>query len=96
MQIEFLFSHFVFLTSTHLQHNNPNPIHLRLINLIILIHTATQLRRPPVKQVKVQLSITGLELVVFEEQGVVEEGQGVEDVEAVLFGEDEGVVDERV
>jgi hypothetical protein len=49
----------------HLQHNNPNPIHLRLINLIILIHPATQLRRPPVKQIKVQLTVTGLELVVF-------------------------------
>lgn len=74
MQIEFLFSHFVPFISVHLQHNNTHSIHLRLINLIILIHTATQLRRPPVEKIKVQLSITGLELVVFEEQRVVEEG----------------------
>jgi len=80
----------------HLQHNNTNPIHLRLINLVILIDTTTQLRRPPVEEVEVQLAITGLELVVFEEERVVEQGQGVEDVEAVLFGEDEGVVNEGV
>lgn len=80
----------------NLQHNNTHTIHLRLINLIILINTTTQLRRPPVEEVEVQLSVTGLELVVFEEQRVVEESEGVEDMEAVLFGEDEGVVDERV
>jgi hypothetical protein len=60
--------------TSHLQHNNANAIHLRLINLIILIHTATQLRRPPVEKIKVQLTVTGLELVVFEEEWVVEEG----------------------
>ena len=84
------------MTIHHLQHNNTNPIHLRLINLIVLINTATQLRRPPVEEVEIQFSITGLELVVFEEQRVVEEGESVEDVKAILFGKDEGVVDERV
>ena len=84
------------LTSTHLQHNNAHPIHLRLINLIILIHTTTQLRRPPVEQIKVELAITGLEFLVLEEQRVVEQRQGVEDVEAVVLGQDQDVVHERV
>ena len=95
----YLHSPCLFLSSykfCHLQHNNADAIHLRLINLVVLIDTATQLRRPPVEKVEVQLSIARLELVVFEEQRVVEEGQRVEDVEAIFLGEDEGVVDERV
>lgn len=80
----------------HLQHNNTNTIHLGLVNLVVLIHATAELRRPPVEEVKVQLAITGLKLVVFEEERVVEERQGVEDVEAILLGQDEGVVDERV
>jgi hypothetical protein len=82
--------------TSHLQHNNANAIHLRLINLIILINTTTQFRRPPVEQIKVQLSIARLELVVFKEEWVVEEGQRVEDVEAIFLGKNESVVDEAV
>jgi hypothetical protein len=78
------------------QHNNPNPIHLRLINLVVFIHTAAQLRRPPVEKIKVQFPITGLEFLVFEEERVVEQGEGVEDVEAVVFRQDQDVVYERV
>jgi hypothetical protein len=78
------------------KHNNPNPIHLRLINLVVLIHTAAQLRRPPVEQIKVELAVTGLEFLVFEEERVIEQRQGVEDVEAVVFRQDQNVVYERV
>ena len=80
----------------HLQHDNSHTIHLRLINLIILINTTSQLRRPPVEEVEVQLSVTGLELVVFEEERVVEQRERIKHVEAVFLGENQGVVDERV
>jgi hypothetical protein len=80
----------------NLQHDNPNPIHLGLVNLVILIHAPAQLRRPPVEQIKVQFPVTGLEFLVLEEERVVEQGQGVEDVEAVVLGQDQNVVYERV
>jgi hypothetical protein len=79
-----------------LQHDNPNPIHLGLVNLVVLIHTAAQLRRPPVEQVKVELAVTGLEFLVLEEERIVQQGQGVEDVEAVVLGQDQDVVHEGV
>lgn len=85
---------FLHVNFIHLQHNNTNTIHLRLVNLVVLIHATAELRCPPVEKVEVQLAITRLELVVLEEQRVVEERQGVEDVETVLFSENEGVVDE--
>jgi hypothetical protein len=80
----------------NLQHNNTHPIHLRSVNLIILIHAASQLRRPPIEQIKVQFPITGLELVVFEEEWIVQQRESIEDVETILLGENERVVDERV
>lgn len=43
-----------------------------------------------------QLPIPGLELLLLEEERVVEQGEGVEDVEVVALGEDEGVVDESL
>lgn len=43
-----------------------------------------------------QLPVAGAKLLLLEEEAVVHEGQGVEDVEAGLLGEDEGVVDEVV
>jgi hypothetical protein len=79
-----------------LEHNNPNTIHLRLINLVVLINATAQLGRPPVEQIKVQFSIAGLELLVLEEERVVQQRQGVEDVEAVVLGKDQDVVDEGV
>ena len=96
--MQIIYSSFAFspLAQIHLQHNNTNPIHLRLIDLVVLIHATAELRCPPVEKIEVKLSVTRLELVVFEEERVVEERQGVENVEAVLFGKDEGVVDERV
>ena len=78
------------------KHNNPDTIHLRLVNLVVLVDATAQLRRPPVEQIKVELAITGLEFLVLEEQRVVEQRQGVEDVEAVVLGQDQDVVHERV
>ena len=43
-----------------------------------------------------QLAVAGAELLLLKEEGVVHEGQGVEDVEAVALSEDERVVDEPV
>lgn len=41
-----------------------------------------------------QFPIPRFEFLLAQEQGVVEEGQGVEDVEVGVFGFDEGGVDE--
>ena len=78
------------------KHNNPDTIHLRLIDLVVLVNATTQLRRPPVEKIEVEFSITGLEFLVLEEQRVVQQRQGVEDVEAVVLGQDQNVVDEGV
>jgi hypothetical protein len=78
------------------KHNNPDTIHLRLIDLVVLVNATTQLRRPPVEKIEVEFSITGLEFLVLEEQRVVQQRQGVEDVEAVVLGQDQSVVDEGV
>ena len=43
-----------------------------------------------------QLAVAAAKLLILEEEGVVHEGEGVEDVELGLFGEDEGVVHEGV
>jgi hypothetical protein len=97
----FLFLLFVFHFPPHaakllLEHNNPHAIHLRLVNLVVFINATAELRRPPVEQVKVELAVTGLELLVLEEERVVEQRQGVEDVEAVVLGQDQDIVDEGV
>lgn len=56
----------------NLQHDNADTIHLRLVDLVVLIHTAAKLRGSPVEKIEVKLAITRFELVVFEEQRVVE------------------------
>lgn len=43
-----------------------------------------------------QLAVTGAKLLLLQEEAVVHEGQGVEDVELGELGEDEGVVNEVV
>ncbi|KAK1247258.1 hypothetical protein MKX07_002167 [Trichoderma sp. CBMAI-0711] len=43
-----------------------------------------------------QLAVSGAKLLLLEEQRIVHEGQGIEDVEAGELGEDEGIVDEVV
>jgi hypothetical protein len=78
------------------KHNNPDTVHLRLIDLVVLINAAAELGSPPVEQIKVELAVTGLEFLVLEEERVVQKRQGVEDVEAVVLGQDQNVVDEGV
>jgi len=79
-----------------LEHNNAHTVHLRLINLVVLINSTPELRRPPVEQVKVQLAITRLEFLVLEEQRVVKQRQCVEDMEAVILGQNQHVVHQLV
>lgn len=43
-----------------------------------------------------QLAITWFELLLFQEQWVVEEGECVEDVEVVLLGQDQCIVDKQL
>jgi hypothetical protein len=53
--------------------------------LVLGVDTRRQVGRTVVEEVVVQLAISGAELLVGEEEGVVEEGEGVEDVESGLF-----------
>jgi hypothetical protein len=78
------------------KHNNPDTIHLRLVDLVVLVNATAELGSPPVEQIKVELAVTGLEFLVLEEERVVQQRQGVEDVEAVVLGQNQNVVHEGV
>lgn len=67
-----------------------------LVQLVLLVDASGYGVSPVVEEIVVQLPIAGAKLLLLEEEAVVHEGQGVEDVEASLLGEDEGVVDEVV
>jgi hypothetical protein len=71
-------------TSTTLQQDHANSTPLVLIWQVLLIHSACNWRRPPVVQIVMQLSVAGTELEGVQEQWVVMQGQGVEDVEFSL------------
>lgn len=64
-----------------LQHNNTNSTHLVLIGQVLPIDTSRDRRRTVVVNIVVELTVTGAELELFKEEGVVVEGEGVEDVE---------------
>lgn len=49
-----------------------------------------------VVHVVMQLAIAAAKLLLLEEERVVHEGEGIEDVEARLFAENQGVIDECV
>lgn len=72
-----------------LQHNQPNPPNMLLIltRLVPCIDAAAQRSSAVVVQVVVQLTVAGAEFLLFEEVGVVEEGEGIEDVEFLLHRE---------
>lgn len=68
-----------------LQQHHPNATSHRLVGHVLAVDAALDRRRPPVVQVVMQLAVAGAELLTVEEQGVVVECQGVEDVEFCLF-----------
>jgi hypothetical protein len=71
-------------TSTTLQQDHANSTTLVLIWQVLLIHSACNRRCPPVVQIVMQLSVAGTELEGVQEQWVVMQSQGVEDVEFSL------------
>jgi hypothetical protein len=58
---------------------------LTSIDLVLSVNARRQVGGTVVKEVIVQLAVSGAEFLVGEEEGVVEEGEGVEDVESGLF-----------
>jgi hypothetical protein len=68
-------------SSTTLQQDHANSTSLVLVWQVPLIHSACNRRRPPVVQIVMQLSVASTELEVVQEQWVVMQCQGVEDVE---------------
>ena len=72
------------LALTRLKHHHPNTPPCRFICVVLRVDTSGNGRGPVVVEVKVQLAVTGAEFEGFEEDGVVEEGEGVEDVEVGL------------
>lgn len=82
--------------STFSRHDCSNPTQPLLIQLILLIHATSDGINPIVEEIIMQLAITGAELLLLEEQAIIHERQGVEDVELVALGEDERIVDELV
>lgn len=82
--------------TTTLQHHNPNPTPRLVINIILCIDTTRNRIRIIVIQIIMQLSISGTEFLVLQEQGIVKQGEGIEDIELVLLGDDECVIDEFV
>lgn len=67
-----------------LQHHYPNATHLLLIGIVILVHAPSDRGSPVVKQIIMQLAISSAEFEMFQEQRVILQSQGVEDVEIEL------------
>jgi hypothetical protein len=67
-----------------LQHDQPNPTHVFRTRLVPRIDAAGDGRRAVVVEVVVQRTVAGAEFLFFEEERVVEECEGIEDVEASL------------
>lgn len=68
-----------------LQHDKPNAPHLLLVRQVPLVDSSRYRRCAVVIQVVVKLAVTSSELELFEEQGVVEQSEGIENVEFGLF-----------
>jgi hypothetical protein len=58
---------------------------LTSIDLVLGVNARRQVGGTVVEEVVVQLAVSGAEFLVGEEEGVVEEGEGVEDVESGLL-----------
>lgn len=77
----------------NLKHNQPNPTPL-LIRLPLNIRPPRHWQRPIIKQVVIQPPIPSAKLEILEEHRVIEQREGIEDVEFEIVGEDEGILDE--
>lgn len=80
----------------NLRHHQANATQMLLIQLILGIHTTANRVRPIIKQVVMQLSVAATKLLLLQEQAVVHERQGVEDIQLGPLGENERIVDECV
>ena len=67
------------------KHDHADSTTLPLIRTILGVYTARYHRGAVVEEVIVQLPVAAAELERLEEEGVVEEGQGVEDIEFELW-----------
>jgi hypothetical protein len=76
---------FLLVRKINLQHNNTHTTTLCDIDLILGIDARRQVRGTVVEEVVVQLTVSRAEFLVDEEEGVIEEGEGIEDVEFGLF-----------
>lgn len=72
----------------YLQHNNTHTTTLSSVDLILGINTRRYVCGTVVEEIVVQLTISRAEFLIDEKEGVIEECEGVEDVEfSLLFSE---------
>lgn len=64
-----------------LHENHTNAAAFALVGQVSLVDSAANGRRPPIVEVVVQLPVSSAKLQLLKEEGVVLQGQGVEDVE---------------
>lgn len=69
-----------------LKHYNSHTATSLFIYITLFINATSYRSGPPVEQVVVQLAVSRAELLLVEEEGVVEKGEGIKDIEAVLYG----------
>lgn len=84
------------ITSCDLQHYQANATQVLLVKLVSPVHAASNGGRTVVEKVVVELTVTGAELLLLQEEAVVEQRQTVEDIELVLLAQDQGVADKGV
>jgi hypothetical protein len=77
----------------NLKHNQPNPTPL-LIRLPLDIRPACHRQRPIIKQVIIQPPVSSAKLEILEENGIIEQREGIKHVEFEIVGEDEGILHE--
>lgn len=88
---------YIFLAnSTPLKHHESHTTEILLIQLVLLINPAGNRLRPVVEDIVVELAIAAAKLLLLQEERVVHEGEGVEDVKLEALGQDEGVVGQAV
>lgn len=79
-----------------LEHHETNSAEVVLICPVLVVNTAGDWFRAVVEQVVMQLPITRAELLLFKEQCVIHERQGIEDVELCPLGQDQRVVNKFI
>lgn len=67
-----------------LQHHHSDPAPVLLVRRKVLVETTPNERGSPIEQIVVKLAIASAEFLLLEKQGIIQEGECVEDIKVEL------------